>query len=86
METIEIPNVVIYLIFFTTTLIFAILINRLFLKFSMTLGIRDLEENVIRWGPKTKPSLGGISFFIIFLLSISFLVVFNIGIQHTAFA
>lgn len=59
-----------YVIFFITCLIFSFLINSLFLKFIKTLGIRNNEETVIRWGTQSKPAIGGISFYIIFLLSI----------------
>jgi len=59
-----------YVIFFVACLIFSFLINSLFLKFIKTLGIRNNEETVIRWGTQSKPAIGGISFYIIFLLSI----------------
>ena len=62
---------IVYGIFFLTSVIFSILINRFLLKFSKTLGIRDTSQTIIRWSPTSKPALGGISFFIIFLLSIS---------------
>jgi UDP-GlcNAc:undecaprenyl-phosphate GlcNAc-1-phosphate transferase len=44
----------------------------LFLKFSSNLGTRNSSENIIRWSSQSKPSIGGISFFIVFLLSIIF--------------
>jgi UDP-GlcNAc:undecaprenyl-phosphate GlcNAc-1-phosphate transferase len=59
-----------FCVFFVACLVFSFLINSLFLKFIKTLGIRDKEETVIRWGTESKPSIGGISFYIIFLLSI----------------
>lgn len=59
-----------YAIFFITCLIFSFLINSLFLKFIKTLGIRNNEETIIRWSSQSKPAIGGISFYIIFLLSI----------------
>ena len=63
----------IYFLFFGSLVIFSVLINRLFLKFSNSLGIRNLSnDNVIRWGATSKPAFGGISFYILFLLSISF--------------
>lgn len=58
---------------------FSVLINNLFLKFSKNLGIRNLHDELIRWGPKTKPALGGISFYIIFLLSLTAYVLFPLG-------
>ena len=60
-----------YIIFFIGTLSFSVLINGIFLKFVRTLGIRNPNEAVIRWSSQVKPALGGISFFIIFLLSIT---------------
>jgi UDP-GlcNAc:undecaprenyl-phosphate/decaprenyl-phosphate GlcNAc-1-phosphate transferase len=63
------------LIFFITTLIASILINALFLKFSKNLGMRNIDENSIRWATQTKPALGGFSFFFIFLLSLLVIVV-----------
>ncbi len=63
--------VVVYSAYFVSTFILSFLINRLFLKFASNLGIRNSNDSYIRWSSETKPSLGGISFFLIFLLSIS---------------
>ncbi|MDQ3193124.1 MAG: undecaprenyl/decaprenyl-phosphate alpha-N-acetylglucosaminyl 1-phosphate transferase [Bacteroidota bacterium] len=60
----------VYSVFFAGTFLFSFLINGLFLKFAGTLGIRDTNETVIRWSSQSKPSIGGISFYIVFLLSI----------------
>jgi UDP-GlcNAc:undecaprenyl-phosphate GlcNAc-1-phosphate transferase len=44
------------------------------IRFSRNLGIRNTPEiNQERWSAEVKPSLGGFSFFIVFLVSISFL-------------
>jgi UDP-GlcNAc:undecaprenyl-phosphate/decaprenyl-phosphate GlcNAc-1-phosphate transferase len=51
-------------------LFFSVLINRLFLKFSGNLGIRNSDETIIRWSSQSKPAVGGFSFYIIFLFSI----------------
>lgn len=59
-----------YISFFIASFTFSILINFLFLKFVKTLGIRNKETTIIRWSTESKPSMGGISFFIIFLLSL----------------
>jgi UDP-GlcNAc:undecaprenyl-phosphate/decaprenyl-phosphate GlcNAc-1-phosphate transferase len=61
----------IYGSYFISTVILSFLINGLFLKFASNLGIRNSDETVIRWSPQAKPSLGGISFYIIFLISIA---------------
>lgn len=50
--------------------VFSVLINSILLKFSQNLGSRTHNShNHIRWNPNVKPSLGGISFFVVFLLS-----------------
>lgn len=56
---------------FLVGLIVTILINRLFLKFSKNLGIRNIDDQVIRWKTTSKPAFGGITFFIVFLLILS---------------
>ncbi|HLP49781.1 MAG TPA: MraY family glycosyltransferase [Chitinophagales bacterium] len=51
---------------------FSFLINWLFLKFSFNLGARNNDGTTqIRWAANVKPAIGGISFFIVFLVSIS---------------
>tara|TARA_R110000868_G_scaffold143666_3_gene362107 strand:- start:191 stop:1300 length:1110 start_codon:yes stop_codon:yes gene_type:complete len=57
---------------FLGSLLFSIMINRIFLKFSKNLGIRNLDETAVRWDSTKKPAFGGISFFIVFLLILSF--------------
>lgn len=59
-------------VIFLGSLTFSVLINRIFLRFSKNLGIRNLDEKIIRWNPTNKPSFGGISFFIVFLMTLSF--------------
>ena len=60
-----------YLIFVFAAFCFSFIINKLFLSFSKNLGGRAKNENVVRWSSVTKPAFGGISFFIVFLLSYS---------------
>jgi len=67
----DIFYITVYLSFFVCSLVFSLLINGLFLKFSKTLGIRNDKETVIRWSAESKPAFGGISFYIIFLLSVT---------------
>jgi UDP-GlcNAc:undecaprenyl-phosphate/decaprenyl-phosphate GlcNAc-1-phosphate transferase len=43
--------------------------NGLFLRFSKTMGVRK-SEGAIRWSEVYKPALGGITFYIVFLLSL----------------
>ena len=61
--------IITYLIFFLCTISFSFLINSLFLKFAKTLGIRNNDDRIIRWRSQAKPAFGGISFYILFLLS-----------------
>ncbi len=60
-----------YIIFVAGTLCFSFLMNRIFLKFVKSLGIRNIKDTVIRWNASSRPSIGGLSFYIIFLLTIS---------------
>lgn len=62
-----------YLVFIFGTLVFSFLINLLFLKFVKSLGMRNTSETAIRWNANSRPSIGGLSFYIVFLLSISFI-------------
>ena len=59
-------------LFFLISLLFSFLINWLCLKFSFNLGVRNADAATqIRWAANVKPAIGGISFFILFLVSIS---------------
>ncbi len=51
------------------TFIFSLVINSILLKFSQTFGVRQSEQKEVRWNPAVKPSLGGISFFVVFLIT-----------------
>ena len=69
--------ILLYGTFFLFSIIFSFLINRLFLKFSSTLGTKNNGEgNIIRWSSTSKPAMGGISFYILFLASIASYSVF----------
>lgn len=72
--------------FFLAGLLFALLINELLLHFSRTLGIRNKNDVTIRWSNESKPSLGGISLYVVFLFSaIGFSIVyFENNIFHNA--
>jgi UDP-GlcNAc:undecaprenyl-phosphate/decaprenyl-phosphate GlcNAc-1-phosphate transferase len=58
-------------VFFFTILLFSLMLNFIFMKFIKNLGMRNIEEGQIRWASTSKPAIGGISFFIMFLMSIS---------------
>ncbi len=60
-----------YVIFIIVTFCFSLLTNFLFLRFVRTLGIRNSDPKLIRWSAEAKPSLGGMTFFITFLFSVS---------------
>lgn len=65
-------NLLTYAVFLVVAVIFSIVINGLFLRFFKTLGIRNQSDGtVIRWGTLSKPSVGGITFYIMFLLSMA---------------
>jgi UDP-GlcNAc:undecaprenyl-phosphate GlcNAc-1-phosphate transferase len=64
--------------FMASGIAFSILINSLLLRFSRSLGIRNNNDVIIRWSNHSKPSLGGISFFIVFIFTtIGFSIVFS---------
>ena len=50
-------------------ILFSLIINTILLKFATNLGIREHNETTIRWNPTVKPALGGISFYISFLIA-----------------
>lgn len=60
-------RVVFLLLIFLGSVLVTIVINTVLLKFATNLGTRDTSLE-IRWNPARKPSLGGITFFIIFLI------------------
>lgn len=67
----------------------AIVVNTLLLRFSKTLGIRNKNDVVVRWSNESKPSLGGVSFYIVFLFSLlGYAIIFSDGpgiFQNKAF-
>lgn len=60
----------IYGVFFILMLSASLLLNTILLRFSKNLGTRENDGALIRWSSVSKPSLGGIGFYLIFLLSI----------------
>lgn len=53
------------------------LINKLLLRFSKSLGIRNKNDVVVRWSNESKPSLGGISMFITFIMAVMIYAIIN---------
>lgn len=43
--------------------------NLILLRFSTSLGIRNKNDVTIRWSNESKPSLGGVSFFVVFIFA-----------------
>jgi UDP-GlcNAc:undecaprenyl-phosphate GlcNAc-1-phosphate transferase len=65
-----------FFIFFISILFFSLFINSVLLKFSVNLGVRQHDANVIRWTKTTKPSIGGFAFYISFLISFLFYMIY----------
>ncbi|MCC6372448.1 MAG: undecaprenyl/decaprenyl-phosphate alpha-N-acetylglucosaminyl 1-phosphate transferase [Bacteroidia bacterium] len=59
---------------FIICFIFSLLINYILLRFAQTLGVRNADQHQVRWNPKVKPSVGGISFYVVFLFAFIFTV------------
>lgn len=54
---------------FILVVVFSLLTNTILLKFSTNLGVRNDNEPLIRWSSVSKPALGGITFYISFLVT-----------------
>jgi len=65
-----------YFLFFCGAAVLSVLLNIIFLRFSKTLGIRNHDLTIARWSADSKPALGGISFFMAFLLAFFVFVTF----------
>jgi len=59
-------------IFFGGAFALSIVINSFLLRFVRTLGIRNQSEMTIRWSNQSKPAVGGISFYICYLMGFMF--------------
>lgn len=62
--------------FFVGGVVTSLIINSLLLMFSTSLGIRNKNDVVVRWSNQSKPSLGGVSFYISFLFTAIFYSIF----------
>ncbi|PBQ33797.1 hypothetical protein CNR22_19085 [Sphingobacteriaceae bacterium] len=61
---------------FMVCFVFSLLINYILLRFAQTLGMRNREiQQQVRWNPDSKPSLGGISFYVVFLFAFIFTII-----------
>ncbi len=61
------------IVFYIAFLFFAVVLsaafNQMLIHFSKTLGVKNHDVTIVRWSTTSKPALGGISFFLVFLLS-----------------
>ncbi|MBL7932776.1 MAG: undecaprenyl/decaprenyl-phosphate alpha-N-acetylglucosaminyl 1-phosphate transferase [Bacteroidia bacterium] len=60
---------------FIVCFVFSLLINYILLRFAQTLGMRMRDNQQIRWNVDSKPSLGGISFYVVFLFAFIFTII-----------
>lgn len=60
--------IIIYCFVFLGLIAFSLLINSILLRFVKTLGTKNQPGMVVRWSSDTKPAIGGLSFFIVFLI------------------
>lgn len=67
------------LITFISCAVFSYFLNKVLLKNSISPGVssKKVEEGGIRWASRSKPTVGGISFFITFVLASLFMLVLN---------
>jgi UDP-GlcNAc:undecaprenyl-phosphate GlcNAc-1-phosphate transferase len=58
--------------------VISIVCNILLLRFSRSLGIRNKNDVIVRWSSESKPSLGGVSLFVVFIFAaIGYSIVFE---------
>lgn len=65
----ELYHITLYTFFFFGMTAFALLINSILLRFVKTLGTKNQPGAVVRWSSETKPAIGGLALFILFLIS-----------------
>ena len=63
-----------YLLIFIVLVLVSILLNNFFLKKSNKFLIKKANSSAIRWDSQTKPIFGGVTFYVIFLLSIMYYI------------
>ena len=62
-------SILLFCFFFFGMIAFSLLINSVLLRFVKTLGTKNQPGAVVRWSSETKPAIGGLAFFILFLTS-----------------
>ena len=60
---------VLFISFLVLAILASVFLNAVLLKFASNLGTRNQEGNLIRWSSQAKPSIGGIPFYVLFLVS-----------------
>lgn len=80
----RIELIIAYIGFLAGGFIASLICNELLLRFSQSLGIRNKNDVTVRWANESKPSLGGVAFFVAFLFgAIGYSIVFqNENIFH----
>ena len=78
-------------IFLLGTIGFSYMLNQILLRFSRNFGVqsRQAQQNFVRWSSTTKPTTGGISFYITFLVGTLVLIMMRpatIGTSEPALA
>ena len=61
--------ILLFSFFFFGMVAFSLLINSVLLRFVKTLGTKNQPGAIVRWSSETKPAIGGLAFFILFLTS-----------------
>lgn len=69
------------LVFFVVGIVASLTINQVLLHFSRSLGIRNKNDVTVRWSNESKPSLGGISLFAVFIFAVMAIAVFCPDLQ-----
>ena len=74
-----------YSFFFFASVAFSMLINSILLRFVKTPGTKNQPAPIVRWSSETKPAIGGLSFFIVFLFAfIFFFILFDVDISQSS--
>lgn len=63
------PIILLVTSFLLGGILLAAISNLILLRFSTSLGIRNKNDVTIRWSNESKPSLGGVSFFVVFIFA-----------------
>lgn len=71
-----------YVFFLLGTTAFALLMNSIMLRFMKTSGTKNQNVQINRWSAQTKPAVGGLTFYILFLFSFT---LFSLFFESTRF-